>query len=207
MRRVGVLGGTFDPPHLGHLRAAEVARDALQLERVVFVPAASPPHKSDDSVTDAPHRARMMESALSDIEGFELSRVELSRDGPSYTIDTLDELHAPDSESELWFITGSDAFSEIRTWKRWDELLSRYSFVVLERPGFDVDVSLAVIPEPLRDRVGSGPGEGASIVFLRREMLNVSSSKIRQSVAEAHSIRFLVPSVVEDYIREHLLYQ
>jgi len=197
MSRVGVLGGTFDPLHLGHLRVAEVARDELTLERVLFVPAANPPHKSGGEVTDARERVAMLELVLSAEESFELSTIEIDRGGPSYTIETLDELQRERPETEYWFITGSDAFVEIRTWKEWETLLGRYSFVVHGRPGVSLDDASRAVPAALHER----------IVFLRREMLNVSSTEIRRSVRDGHSIRFLVPDAVEGYIRQNRLYE
>lgn len=196
MSAVGVLGGTFDPLHVGHLRAAEVARDVLALERVMFVPAANPPHKQEATVTDVRARVEMLELALAGEADFELSRAEIDRAGPSYTIETLDELQAQHPAAELWFITGSDAFMEIRTWKDWERLLDRYSFAVHERPGFDADAAASVVPEAFREH----------IMFLTREMLNVSSTDIRRLARSRQSIRFLVPDVVDDYIRRNHVY-
>ena len=194
--RVGVLGGTFDPLHLGHLRAAEVARDELSLDRVLFVPAANPPHKVGVPVSDASLRIRMMEAALAPYGAFVLSTIEVERGGPSYTIDTMASLRALYPSHELFFITGSDAFQEIRTWHRWKTLLESCAFVVHERPGSDVEAALDVVPESLRGR----------ITVLRREMLDVSATEIRRLAGEGHSIRFLVPDPVADYVQEHRLY-
>lgn len=213
MKRIGVLGGTFDPLHVGHLRAAEVVRDALSLDRVLFVPANKPPHKSVPRLTEAGHRLRMVERGLEGEETFAVSRVEIDREGPSYTIDTLAEL-SRGTDSRFFFVTGTDAFVEIRTWKRWHELLSSYSFVVHERPGFPIDEAQAAVPGELRDRIvedseGGFATEsaGARIFLVRRPMLDVSSTEIRRSVRAGRSIRFLVPDAVEVYIRENRLYQ
>ncbi len=197
MSKVGVLGGTFDPLHLGHLRAAEVARDELTLERVLCVPAQNPPHKRGDAVTDASARVSMLELVLGDEDGFELSSVEIERGGPSYTIETLDELQRRHPGDDYWFITGSDAFMEIRTWKDWEALFERYAFAVHERPGVLLEEASRAVPSSLHER----------IVFLKREMLNVSSTEIRSSVRDGRSIRFLVPEAVEDYIRRNRLYE
>ncbi len=196
MSKVGVLGGTFDPLHFGHLRAAEVARDELRLETVLFVPAANPPHKPGRGVTDASARVSMLQLALADEEGFELSNIEIERGGASYTIETLDELQRRQPDAEYWFITGSDAFVDIRTWKDWEELLERYAFVVHERPGVALERASRAVASSFHQR----------IVFLRREMLNVSSTEIRRSVRDGHSVRFLVPEAVGDYIRRNRLY-
>lgn len=213
MNRIGVLGGTFDPLHLGHLRAAEVVRDALSLDRVLFVPAKNPPHKSAPRLTEAPHRLHMVERALEGEEGFAVCRIEIEREGLSYTIDTLAELGARFPDSRLFFVTGTDAFAEIRTWKRWHDLLNHHSFVVHERPGFPIGKARAVVPEDLESRVREDssrgfeaePG-GARIFLVRRPMLDVSSTEIRSSVSAGRSIRFLVPDAVEAYIRENRLY-
>jgi nicotinate-nucleotide adenylyltransferase len=213
VKRIGVLGGTFDPLHLGHLRAAEVVRDALRLEKVLFVPAATPPHKTDAKsrpVTDAEHRAGMLSRALADEPFFELSRVELDRGGRSYTIDTLEAL-GESAGDRFFFVTGTDAFAEIRTWKSWEKLLSAHWFVVHERPGFPIEAVRDVLPEGIDARVLDGPslepGTEPRVSFLRGPMLKVSSTEIRRSVREGRSIRFLVPDIVADYIRENRLYR
>lgn len=197
MSKVGVLGGTFDPIHYGHLRAAEVAREELTLDRVLFVPAANPPHKRGVTVTAARDRVAMLNLVLESESRFEVSHVEIERGGASYTIQTLDELQSKEPSAEYWFITGSDAFVEIRTWKEWQTLLRRYRFAVHQRPGVDIDLAARAVPESYIE----------GIVFLEREMLNVSSTDIRRSVRNHKSIRFLVPEAIVDYIRENRLYQ
>jgi nicotinate-nucleotide adenylyltransferase len=212
LNRIGVLGGTFDPLHVGHLRAAEVVRDALSLDEVLFVPANEPPHKPGTRLTETRHRLQMVERALEGEHWFRVSRVEVEREGPSYTIDTLAELGGRFPDSRFFFVTGTDAFVEIRTWRRWRELLSGYSFVVHERPGFPIDEARAVVPGELEARVVDSEGEpepdsgGAGIFFVQRPMLQVSSTEIRRSVRAGRSIRFLVPDAVEAYIRENRLY-
>ncbi len=211
MKRIGVLGGTFDPLHLGHLRAAEVARDALRLEKVLFVPASTPPHKASPPVTDAEHRAGMLERALSEEAFFEVSRLELERGGRSYTIDTLEALAAGAKDSRFFFLTGTDAFLEIQTWKSWQKLLDAHWFAVHERPGFPIEAVQDVLPQGLHSRVLEEPelepGTEPRVLFLRRPMLKVSSTEIRQSIRENRSVRFLVPDAVSVYIRENRLYR
>jgi nicotinate-nucleotide adenylyltransferase len=209
--RIGVLGGTFDPLHYGHLRAAEVARDRASLDKVVFVPAATPPHKTEEGIADASHRTRMVEAALRGETDFEVSRIEVERVGPSYTIDTLAALSALGRESSWFFITGSDAFAEIRTWHRWEELLRDYSFIVHERPGCSIERVVEVIPENFRDRVEElavdrSATDGPRILLLRDTMLDISSTEIRRMVRDGRTIRFLVPQAVEEYLRDHRLY-
>jgi nicotinate-nucleotide adenylyltransferase len=211
VKRIGVLGGTFDPLHLGHLRAAEVVRDAMRLDKVLFVPASTPPHKALPPVTEAEHRFGMLKRALSDEPFFEVSRLELDRGGRSYTIDTLEALAAASRDSRFFFVTGTDAFSEIRTWKSWEKLLYAHWFVVHERPGFPIEAVQEVLPEGISSRVLEGselePGTEPRVLFLRRPMLQVSSTEIRQSIRENRSIRFLAPDAVADYIRENRLYR
>lgn len=156
----------------------------------------------------------MVERGLDGEEAFVVSRVEIERDGPSYTIDTLAELAGRFTDSRFFFVTGTDAFVEIRTWKSWRELLVGYSFVVHQRPGFPLDEARAAVPDELRSSlvedsdggvlVHSG---GPRIYLVRRPMLDVSSTEIRRSVRVGRSIRFLVPDAVEAYIRENRLYQ
>lgn len=210
--RIGVLGGTFDPLHYGHLRAAEVARERASLEKVIFVPAASPPHKTEEAVADANHRTRMVELALREETNFELSRIEVERGGPSYTIDTLAALSEREPEASWFFITGTDAFVDIRTWHRWEELLRDYAFIVHERPGCSIERVMGVIPEELRDQVvelpiGRPPAASRRILLLRDTMLDVSSTEIRRMVREGRTIRFLVPEAVEEYLRDYRLYE
>lgn len=209
MTRVGVLGGTFDPPHLGHLRAAEVARDVLALDEVLFVPAAEPPHKTSGRVSRAARRLEMVELAVAGRKGFRVSPLELERGGASYTIETLEELHEGALETAFVFVTGSDAFREIRTWRRWEELLETYSFAVHERPGDDLESAAAVVPDRLRSRLvepAALRAGGDGIAFLRRPMLYVSSTELRGAVGRGESIAFLVPDAVEAYIRQNRLY-
>jgi nicotinate-nucleotide adenylyltransferase len=210
VKRIGVLGGTFDPLHLGHLRAAEVVRDALGLDKVLFVPASTPPHKASP-VTEADHRFGMLERALAGEPFFEVSRLELDRGGRSYTIDTLEELALGSENSRFFFVTGTDAFSEIRTWKSWRKLLDAHWFVVHERPGFPIEAVEEVLPEGTSFRVLEEselePGTEPRVSFLRRPMLKVSSTEIRRSIRQNRSIRFLVPDAVADYIRENRLYR
>jgi nicotinate-nucleotide adenylyltransferase len=210
LKRIGVLGGTFDPLHLGHLRAAEVAREALRLDKVLFVPASTPPHKAAPPVTDAEHRAAMLERALEGERFFEVSRVELDRGGRSYTIDTLEALEAAFPDARVFFVTGTDAFSEIRTWKSWQRLLEEHWFAVHERPGFPIEALRGVLPPETPARLLADeelePSSEPRVLYLRRPMLPVSSTSIRDSVRLNRSIRFLVPDAVAAYIAENRLY-
>ena len=226
--RIGILGGTFDPVHFGHLRAAESIREAMALSRLLFVPARLPPHKSRPSVASADDRYQMVASAVRGSPHFSVSRVELDREGPSYTIDTLTELGRERPRARLFFIIGIDAFREIRSWRRWEELLASYSFVVHGRPGYGLAGAYEVVPPPLRLRlveVGPGstagqgpdappgplgpagpPGHGPALYLVSALTLNISSTEIRALVRQGRSIRYLVPAEVEDYITSRRLY-
>ncbi len=212
--RWGVLGGTFDPIHYGHLRAAESVREAMALDRIVFVPARVPPHKARPTVTGAGDRYLMVKAAVSPEPTFEVSRIEIERQGPSYTVDTLGQLAGEDSRREVFFITGIDAFREIRTWRRWEELLRSHSFIVHGRSGYGLAGALEVVPDSLRSRLvelrnGAQPplDRGPSIYLISALTLNISATEIRAFVRAGRSIRYLVPPEVESYIAEHRLYQ
>ncbi|HXV62982.1 MAG TPA: nicotinate-nucleotide adenylyltransferase [Vicinamibacteria bacterium] len=207
---MGVLGGTFDPLHVGHLRAAEAVLDALSLDRVLFVPTASPPHKEGHDISSVEHRVAMVELSVAAEGSFALSRVEVDRGGHSYTIDTLTQLRRESPRARFTFIVGSDAFAEIETWKDWRRLLSGFSFAVHERPGFGLERIQASLRGVGRvdDEAEGGFGlDEPAVVFIRRPMLDVSSTEIREAVRRRHSIRFLVPDAVAGYIRENRLYE
>ncbi len=212
--RLGVLGGTFDPVHLGHLRAAESVREAMGLDRILFVPACIPPHKARPTVTSAEDRYRMVQAAVGNEPTFEVSRLEIERQGPSYTADTLAELAKQDPPGEIFFITGIDAFRDIRSWERWEELLRAYSFVVHGRPGYGLAGAFEAVPDSLRSQlveirngVSAPSGRGPSIYLVNALTLNISATEIRAIVRSGRSIRYLVPPEVESFIAEHRLYQ
>jgi nicotinate-nucleotide adenylyltransferase len=186
----------------------------MALDRIVFVPACVPPHKARPTVTSAEDRYRMVEAAVQNEPTFEVSRLEIERQGPSYTVDTLAELAGEDSRREIFFITGIDAFRDIRSWKRWEELLRSYSFIVHGRPGYGLAGALEVVPGSLRSRLvkirdGSSPPpeRGPSIYLVNALTLNISATEIRAFVRAGRSIRYLVPPDVESYIVEHRLYK
>jgi nicotinate-nucleotide adenylyltransferase len=198
--RIGVLGGTFDPPHVGHLWLGALAADAFDLDRVLFVPAAQPPHKRGQVVTRATDRLLMTRMAIAADPAFELCGIELERPGPSYTIDTiaeLEQLYGP--ETTLYLVMAADSLNTIDTWREPDALLARIEWVVGPRPGNPM-------PEPTA--LEARFGETASrIHLLDGPSLDVSSSEIRRRVAAGHTIRYLVPRSVEELIRERGLYR
>lgn len=191
--RVGIFGGTFDPIHLGHLIVAEQARGQLGLDRVVFVPARVPPHKRGASAA-AEHRFRMTCLAVEDNPGFTVSDLELRREGPSYTVDTLRALRAEESgDARHYLLLGADSARDLEQWKDVDTLLEDSTVVVLGRPGVEQD--------DLPPRVGT------RATFLSTPLLGISSTEIRRLVREGGTVRYLVPVPVEDYIRSEGLYR
>ena len=209
--RYGVFGGTFDPPHCGHLRAAEAAREVLGLEGVVFVPAARPPHKDLEGVTEARLRVEMLSAAISANSAFEISEMELERAGPSYTVDTLDRLSRLYPKREWFFIIGSDAFADLPTWKDWRRLLGEYRLALLARPGFSLTEARRILPEELTDRVFASPVDAEpharfGVYLVEAPLLRVFSSEVRQRVRRGQGVRYLVPEEVRRYISENGLY-
>jgi len=191
--RVGVMGGTFDPIHLGHLRAAENAREALRLERVVFVPVGAPPHRSLP-LSSAFDRFAMACLATADNPAFGVSDLEVSRPGPSYTVDTLERLAAELDGAELFLIVGSDAYAEMETWKDLQRLLSLCRVAVVERPAENGNARRST-------------ALGAEVEAVRGPGLAISASTIRHRVAAGHSIRYLVTDGVAAHVAKRGLYR
>lgn len=190
-RRIGIMGGTFDPIHLGHLVTAEQARADLHLDEVVFVPAGQPWQKGD--TTPAEHRYLMTVLATAANEAFTLSRIEIEREGPTYTVETLREFRAACPADELFFITGADAIVNILTWKSAEECLELAHFVAATRPGHDVGVLEA-------------EGLAGTVTVLDVPALAISSSDVRERFSAGRSVRYLIPREVEQYARKHGLY-
>ena len=188
IERLGVLGGTFDPVHVGHVVAAVNARSALDLDRVLVVVAGDPWQKRDRVVASASDRLALVEAAFDGVDGIDASSIEVDRDGPSITADTLEALHAP--ERELFLILGADAVSNMSTWKRLDDTRTLATVVVIERDGEHA--------EP--------PGGGWRVEHLPIPRLDVSSTDIRDRLADGRPIDGLVPPVVVQGIREFGLY-
>lgn len=194
--RVGVLGGTFDPIHIAHLAIAEEAREALGLEKVLFIPAAMPPHKVDRPVSDPEHRMAMVELAIADNPAFEASRIELGRTGPSYTVDTLEALGG--DGADLVLILSAEAFRELRTWNRPERILELARLGVVPRDGFP-NANRAYLAEHF-------PGFEERATFLTAPRLRLSASDLRERAATGRSLRYLVPDAVAAYIGDHALY-
>ena len=196
-RELGVMGGTFDPVHLGHLAVAEEARDVLGLERILFVPAGQPPHKPAGDVTSVEHRLAMVELAIADNPAFELSRIEVDRPGPSYTVDTLETLAA--DGDRVTVILSAETFAELPTWHEPWRLFDAARVAVAPRWGYPA-------PDP-GWLAATFPGRGDRVSYLEGPRLGVSSTALRARVAAGHSIRYLVPEPVAAYIAAHDLYQ
>ncbi|RPF47129.1 nicotinate-nucleotide adenylyltransferase [Thermodesulfitimonas autotrophica] len=198
--RIGLMGGTFDPIHYGHLVAAEDARYELGLEKVVFIPAGQPPHKPKELVSEAAHRVAMVRLAIATNPCFELSTVEVERPGPSYTVDTVAAFRKQYPAGEFYFITGADAVAEILSWHRAEELLTLCRVVAVTRPGYVLD--------NLRERLaGLDAYLWRKIRVLPVPGVAISSTAIRERVREGRPIRYLLPDQVEAYIKEQGLYR
>lgn len=198
--KLGVFGGTFDPVHMGHLVVAEEAREQLGLDEVLFVPAGKPWFKSEMPVTDAKHRLAMVQLAIASNPAFYPSDVEMSRSGPSYTVDTLELLHEKLSDdTQLYVVLGADALSELERWNRPQRILELANVVGVTRPSHrSVDLG----------QLGASLGNaGDKLKLLEGPLIEVSGTEIRRRVHEGRSIRYLVPESVEGYIREHELYR
>ena len=201
--RLGVMGGTFDPIHIGHLVTAEEARFQFGLEKVIFIPSAHPPHKTGDLQSPAEDRMRMIQLAIEGNPANGVSDMEIMRQGLSYTIDTLRELHRiHGAETELYFITGADAILEILTWKDPEELLAEGWFIAATRPGYPLSKLSEILPE------FNSAGEKAMkrVCAMEIPALAISSTDIRERVAEGRPFRYLVPETVWAYIKNRGLY-
>lgn len=211
----GIFGGTFDPIHFGHLRAARELADLLQLERIIFIPSASPPHKTEREITPFEHRAGMVRLAIEGNPLFSFSDVENLREGKSYSIETVRHfLKAQQSNSELYFIIGQDAFDLITTWYDWKTLLTLCHFVVMTRPGYDNKGLDRILPEDvaasyqfdeLRNRFVNR--QGTAVYFRRTTFLDISASDIRAAIRSGKSVQYLTPDAVIRYIEAEKLYQ
>lgn len=197
--KIGILGGTFDPIHYGHLVAAEEARRAFSLERILFVPAARPPHKQKYRVSPPEQRVEMVKLAIADNPSFELSTVELDRSGFSYTVDTVALLQRQlGLAAELYFILGEDALADLPTWHQPERLLRLCQLVAVNRPGYH-SFSLRLLERQL-------PGVENRVHPLRIPELAIWSTELRARVSSDLSVRYLVPDRVHDYIYQHGLY-
>jgi len=210
-RRIGILGGTLDPIHCGHLAAAIAARDAFDLSRVLVLPSRVPPHRPAEPLASAFHRFAMAALAVSGVPKLFASDDELRLDGPSYTADTLERQRARGIRpSQIFFITGADAFAEIATWKRYPDVLDLANFVVVSRPGHQIDELASRLPAlagRMRGAEDAAPvGDKPLIFLLHAPTPDVSSTVLRERLRRREAITGLVPSLVETHIHQHQLY-
>lgn len=190
--RIGIMGGTFNPIHYGHLLAAQEAWQRFELDKVIFVPSAQPPHKQKPDVC-AKHRYKMIQMAINNNEHFIISDIEITRKGMSYSEDTIrafKEIYG--DENRLYFIIGADAIAELNTWKNVENLPSLCQFIAVNRPGYQLSIEKRWL---------------SCTHLLEIPEVNISSTQIRQRIKEGKSIRYLIPQEVERYIEEHSLYK
>ncbi|HUG89244.1 MAG TPA: nicotinate-nucleotide adenylyltransferase [Planctomycetaceae bacterium] len=198
--RLGLFGGTFDPVHVGHLVLAEQCREQCGLDEVWFIPAGSPPHKRHAPLTPARARTAMLEFAIAGHPGFRVSRIELEREGPTYTVDTLERLDGENPERELFFLMGADSLADLAGWREPQRIAELATIVAVnrgDRPLPDRAALVHLLGERIADRV----------VFVTMPGIDLSASDLRRRAREGHSLRFLVPRPVEIYIHEHGLYR
>ncbi|MDU2065951.1 MAG: nicotinate-nucleotide adenylyltransferase [Sporomusaceae bacterium] len=199
-QRIGLMGGTFDPIHMGHLVTAEAVRNQFDLEKVIFIPAGSPPHKLGSEITSASDRLFMTQLAVESNPYFMVSTMELERSGPSFTIDTLRQFVAEYGErAEFYFIIGADSLVELHTWSHAEELLRLCHFVAAARPGtiYSLSDTLTHFPVELQSRIHQ----------LATPELAISSTEIRQRMEQGLSLRYIVPDPVRQYIIYNRLYE
>jgi len=188
MKKIGILGGTFNPVHIGHLILAEEIREKLSLDKVIFVPAYLPPHKADSGILAASWRYKMIQLAIKGNRHLAVSDIEIKRDGPSFTIDTVKEFNKIYPDDEMYFITGSDLLNYLAEWKDLAEIIKIVKFVVATRPGYPLEE----IPSYIKT------------VAIRA--VDISAFEVRQCIKENKSFRYLVPEAVFNYITKKKLY-
>ncbi|HEX2914106.1 MAG TPA: nicotinate-nucleotide adenylyltransferase [Chloroflexia bacterium] len=199
--RLGIMGGTFDPIHNGHLLIAQEAGWRLELDRVLFIPTGNPPHKQNHEIASDEHRCRMVQLAIADNPLFELSTIELERQGFSYTVDTLEALHARYGPgTDFYFITGADAAADLLTWHLPQRILELAHLVVAERPGYQLPVAKLQAGLP-------GINLAKRLVMLDVPMVEVSSHELRERIARCIPVKYLLPDEVMAYIVQEKLYQ
>lgn len=211
----GLLGGTFDPIHTGHLRCAEEILEIFDLNRIIFIPASKPPHKITGEITAFYHREQMITLAIEENPVFSFSDVENKRENKSYSVETVEYILKKYMENlELYFILGQDAFHAIHTWKDWERLLLLCNFVVMTRPGYEDRGLKPILPADFASRftyddsVKGFRGPTGHVIYFRGvTFLDISSSDIRERVKQGKSIKYLVPETVRQYIMKNSLYK
>lgn len=197
--RIGILGGTFNPIHVGHLLTAQDALEQMDLERVIFIPSATPPHKVVDKLASARDRVRMIKLAIRGNDRFEVDDIEIQRGGKSYSVDTLTQLKHRYPRAEFFFIIGADSLRELHLWREVARLVTLCTFVTVPRPGFE--------PKPVIDpRLDTATRRRLRQHVLRGHACDIASRDIRARGSSGRSIRYLVPNAVRLYITRHRLY-
>ncbi len=212
--KIGIIGGTFNPIHIAHLRIAEEVRDRLGLEKIIFIPAARPPHKEPGDYLSFTHRLAMVELAIADNPAFFASSLEETMGGTSYSVHTLTELRSLYPGDELYFIVGSDSFRDISSWYRYPELFSLCNLAVVERPGVEIADLTSPLPVAMSAEFCYDSAaqrlthrSGFSVCYLAGIPLAISSSEIRRLARSGHSLRYLLPERVAGYIEERRIYR
>ncbi len=195
--KIGLYGGTFDPVHNGHVKVAQTAKNRLQLDKIIFIPAGDPPHKTDKQITDKKHRLAMVK-IVADAVGAQVSEWELLKKEKSYSVETVQHFQKEYSGDEIYFIIGADSFYDIPTWWHYRELMALCAFVVVARPDTDKEQLLSKF---------KGDEKPPRVFFLEDILVDISSTQIRERVAEGKDISQLVPTAVEAYITQYHLYQ
>jgi len=212
--RIGLLGGTYNPIHRGHIHAAERVRDGFPLDRVLIIPSSIPPHKRVEEVAPPEHRLRMVELAVRGRSGFEVDGVEIRAGGRSYSIHTLETIRARFPRADIFLIIGIDAFLEIDTWREYRRVLDGCRQIVISRPGFRLEDARDVLGEEFGRRICRFPVSGklepdspCTVFLMDVEPLDISSTRIRRRTGEGKPLTGLVDPAVEKYIKENGLYQ
>jgi nicotinate-nucleotide adenylyltransferase len=200
--RVGIFGGTFDPPHMGHLILAELARESARLDEVWFLPAPRPPQKEGQAVTRFDQRVEMLQLAVAGNPSFRIDEIEKERTGPSYTADTLAQLRQRHPGHTFFLLLGGDSLSDLPLWYQPKRIVEQAGLVVMERPG-----TAHPTAEQLRQSLALPPDAQLSLQFVPAPQIDIASRSLRKAVAEGRSVRYQVPSAVEAYIRQHHLYR
>ncbi len=198
-KRVGLLGGTFDPVHYGHLLVAESCREQLQLDQVRFIPAAKPPHKLGDTITDGQARADMLALAVAGCPEFVIDRRELKRIGPSFTMDTLSELVTENPSAEFFLLMGADSLRDFLTWKNPQRIAKLATLVACNRPGISLPAASQIVE-------WVGPEIAERVISVAIPGTDLAATDLRRRAAEGRSLRFRTPRAVEAYIAQHRLY-
>ncbi|MDO5713633.1 MAG: nicotinate-nucleotide adenylyltransferase [Tissierellia bacterium] len=200
--RIGIMGGTFNPIHMGHLMMSEYIRDEMNLDKILYIPTGNPPHKQIE-IVDALHRLEMVKLAIKDNPYFEVSNIEVERTGFSYSVDTVMALKKIYPKDELFFLIGSDILPELKDWRRFDELAKSIEFILAVRPGYE-----SISKEQIYWEINALKEEfGAEITVVKTPRYEVSSTNLRSRLARNKSVKYLIPKDVISFIKENNLYR